>query len=124
MAENAWGPEKISGLVAQLTGFGVAELFVLDGPDGPRTEPGRVPALRPHGVGHLSMAWFLEHDAKSMREALAGIQEAVRVAPFGIGALVHNEGTSGILHVSGSQFPTAWAQAATWDPGWSSGPRP
>jgi beta-glucosidase len=127
LAENPWGHEDIPGLVsrltleqkvAQLTGFGVAELFVPDGPDGARTDPGRLPALRPHGVGHLSMAWFLGHDAESLREALAGIQEAVReVSPFGIGALVHNEGVNGFLHVSGSQFPTAWAQAATWDPG-------
>jgi beta-glucosidase len=29
---------------------------------------------------------------------------------------VHNEGINGFLHDSGSQFPTAWAQAATWDP--------
>ncbi|MEU4230626.1 glycoside hydrolase family 3 N-terminal domain-containing protein [Nonomuraea sp. NPDC026600] len=126
-----WGPEDISGLVskltleqkiAQLSGFSVAELFVRpsDGgaSTGPTPDPGLVATLRPHGVGHLSLAWFLGHDAESLREALAGIQEAVReTSPFGMGALVHNEGINGFLHVSGAQFPTAWAQAATWDPG-------
>ncbi|MEE1800690.1 glycoside hydrolase family 3 N-terminal domain-containing protein [Streptomyces sp. JV176] len=106
--------------VAQLTGFGVAELFVrrADGAAAaPTPDPSLVSALRPHGVGHLSMAWFLGHDAESLRRDLAAIQDAVReTSPFGIGALVHNEGISGFLHVSGSQFPTAWAQAATWDP--------
>ncbi|WKX06322.1 glycoside hydrolase family 3 protein [Streptomyces sp. NL15-2K] len=64
----------------------------------------------------MSLAWFLGHDAESLRRALADIQDAVRQAsPFGIGALVHNEGINGFLHASGSQFPTAWGQAATWD---------
>ncbi|SEQ00275.1 beta-glucosidase [Streptomyces sp. yr375] len=73
--------------------------------------------LRPHGVGHLSLAWFLGDDANSLREQLAAIQTVVReVSPFGIGALVHNKGINGFLHASGSQFPTSWAQAATWNP--------
>ncbi|MFD3377524.1 MULTISPECIES: glycoside hydrolase family 3 N-terminal domain-containing protein [unclassified Streptomyces] len=122
-------PEAVSGLVskltleqkiAQLTGFGVAEIFVrsVDGAaKAPTPDPSLISALRPHGVGHLSMAWFLGYDADSLRKDLASIQDAVReTSPFGIGALVHNEGISGFLHVSGSQFPTAWAQAATWDP--------
>ncbi|MEW1720304.1 glycoside hydrolase family 3 N-terminal domain-containing protein [Streptomyces sp. NPDC093109] len=128
MSTPSWGPEAISELVAkltleqkiaQLTGFGVAEIFVRGADDAaaPTPDPGLVPVLRPHGVGHLSMAWFLGYDAESLREDLANIQEAVReTSPFGIGALVHNEGINGFLHVSGSQFPTAWAQAATWDP--------
>ncbi|MGX9885535.1 glycoside hydrolase family 3 N-terminal domain-containing protein [Streptomyces sp. NPDC002276] len=125
----SWDREAVSGLVskltleqkiAQLTGFGVAEIFIRSA-DGaakaPVPDPSLVPVLRPHGVGHLSMAWFLGHDAESLRMDLARIQDAIReTSPFGIGALVHNEGISGFLHVSGSQFPTAWAQAATWDP--------
>lgn len=105
--------------IAQLTGMFVTDLF------GAPTEPGeafgiateRLPAIRPHGVGHLSMAWFLGSTAESLRSGLERIQAGVReVTPFGIGALVHNEGINGFLHDSGSQFPTAWAQAATWDP--------
>ncbi|SEQ01193.1 beta-glucosidase [Streptomyces sp. yr375] len=38
------------------------------------------------------------------------------MSPFGIGALVHNEGINGSLDACGSQFPTSWAQAATWQP--------
>ncbi|WP_194903914.1 glycoside hydrolase family 3 N-terminal domain-containing protein [Catenulispora rubra] len=105
--------------IAQLTGFSVAETFVqrAGGGRAPTPDPGLVPELRPHGVGHLSLAWFLGFDAESLRKDLAAIQDAVRdVSPFGIGALVHNEGINGFLHVSGSQFPTAWGQAATWDP--------
>ncbi|GAA3219765.1 glycoside hydrolase family 3 N-terminal domain-containing protein [Actinocorallia longicatena] len=122
------GPEEITDLVsrltleqkaAQLTGFSAAELIIRDGSTpGPLPDPSRIAALRPHGVGHLSLAWFLGWDATSLREALASIQEAVReVSPFGIGALVHNEGINGFLHAYAAQFPTAWAQAATWDPG-------
>ncbi|MGW1760121.1 glycoside hydrolase family 3 N-terminal domain-containing protein [Streptomyces mirabilis] len=130
MPTRSWDAEAISGLVskltlkqkiAQLTGFGVAEIFVRSAggaAQAPTPDPSLIPVLRPHGVGHLSMAWFLGHDAESLREDLASIQDAIReTSPFGIGALVHNEGISGFLHVSGSQFPTAWAQAATWDPG-------
>ena len=105
--------------VAQLTGMFVTDLF------GPPTEPGesfglhtgRLHTIRPHGVGHLSMAWFLGSTAKDLRSGIEHVQAGVReVTPFGIGALVHNEGINGFLHDSGTQFPTAWAQAATWDP--------
>ena len=105
--------------VAQLTGMFVTDLF------GPPTEPGesfglhtgRLHTIRPHGVGHLSMAWFLGSTAKDLRSGIERVQAGVReVTPFGIGALVHNEGINGFLHDSGTQFPTAWAQAATWDP--------
>lgn len=105
--------------IAQLTGMFVTDLFSAP------TEPGeafgiatdRLATIRPHGVGHLSMAWFLGGTAQSLRSGLERIQAGVReVTPFGIGALVHNEGINGFLHDSGSQFPTAWAQAATWDP--------
>jgi beta-xylosidase len=127
VASRSWGPDEIRRLVsrmtleqkaAQLGGLSVAELFAGARPEGsPRPDPGRVARLRPHGVGHLSLGWFLGHDAASLRGDVAAIQEAVREAsPFGIGALVHNEGISGFLHASAAQFPTAWAQAATWDP--------
>lgn len=84
---------------------------------GPETDPTKLAELRPHGVGHLAMAWFLGHDADSLRSAVAAVQEAVReVSPFGIGAVIHNEAVNGFMHASGAQFPTAWAQAATWQP--------
>ncbi|GCB42790.1 beta-glucosidase [Streptomyces sp. NL15-2K] len=83
----------------------------------PVVDPGKLAALRPHGLGHLAMAWFLGHDADSSRSVLAGVQEAVReVSPYGSGAMVHNDAVNGFMHVSGSQFPTAWAKAATWQP--------
>ncbi|MFI6374387.1 glycoside hydrolase family 3 N-terminal domain-containing protein [Streptomyces sp. NPDC050546] len=128
MATGAWTPEDIRRLVsrltleqkvAQLAGLSAADLFTQEPSDGggPTVDARRVADLRPHGVGHLSLAWFLGHDADSMRGLLAQIQFVVReVSPFGIGALVHNEGINGFLHASGSQFPTAWGQAATWDP--------
>jgi beta-xylosidase len=128
MKARSWGPGEIRRLVsqmsleqkaAQLAGLSVAELFAGGRKEGsPLPDPGRVARLRPHGVGHLSLGWFLGHDAESLRDDVAAIQEAVREASqFGIGALVHNEGISGFLHASAAQFPTAWAQAATWDPG-------
>ncbi|EFC83086.1 glycoside hydrolase family 3 N-terminal domain-containing protein [Parafrankia sp. EUN1f] len=133
-------PDLVSQLtleqkVAQLTGFAVTDLVVRPtspGPGagggagggagaenaGPAIDVDRLPALRPHGVGHLSLAWFLGHDAESLRSDLARVQAAVReVTPFGIGALIHFEAISGLLHSSGPQFPTSWAQAATWNPG-------
>ncbi|WP_223690691.1 glycoside hydrolase family 3 N-terminal domain-containing protein [Leifsonia poae] len=105
--------------VAQLTGMFVTDLF------GPPSAPGesfgiateRLHTIRPHGVGHLSMAWFLGSTAHDLRSGIDRVQAGVReVTPFGMGALVHNEGINGFLHDSGTQFPTAWAQAATWDP--------
>ncbi|WP_067819822.1 glycoside hydrolase family 3 N-terminal domain-containing protein, partial [Actinomadura kijaniata] len=33
-----------------------------------------------------------------------------------IGVLVHAEGVNGLVHPQGHQFPTAWGQAASWDP--------
>ncbi|CAI7976524.1 beta-glucosidase [Frankia sp. Hr75.2] len=129
MTRSTLSPGKVPDLVsrltldqkiAQLTGFAVTDLIVRgEGPRpaGPDIDVSRVPSLRPHGASHLSLSWFLGHDAASLRSALDRIQSAVRaVAPFGIGALAHNEAVNGFLHVSGSQFPTAWAQAATWDP--------
>ncbi|GAA4013759.1 glycoside hydrolase family 3 N-terminal domain-containing protein [Streptomyces plumbiresistens] len=107
--------------VAQLTGLSVMDLSDRKKPipegKGPETDLSRLAVLRPHGVGHLCMAWFLGHDADSLRSATAELQEAVReVSPFGIGAMIHNEAVNGFMHASGTQFPTAWAQAATWQP--------
>ncbi|UGQ11588.1 glycoside hydrolase family 3 C-terminal domain-containing protein [Yinghuangia sp. ASG 101] len=103
--------------VAQLGGLSLPGLVVFDPRTGPGLDTGRVAELCPHGVGHLSLAWFLGRDADSLRDALARVQEAVREAsPFGIGGLVHFEGINGFLHAAGEQFPTAWAQAATWEP--------
>jgi beta-glucosidase len=129
MATDGWGPDDIARLVsrltleqklAQLSGLNTPELLVLPGDEEsavPGIDTGRLKRLRPHGLGHLSLVWFLGGDADTMRALLEEIQEGVReVSPFGIGALVHNEGINGFLHASGHQFPTAWGQATTWDP--------
>ncbi|HSA48572.1 MAG TPA: glycoside hydrolase family 3 N-terminal domain-containing protein [Yinghuangia sp.] len=118
--------EAVAGLVARLTleqkvaqlgGLSLPSLVAFDPKTGPGLDTGRVAELCPHGIGHLSLAWFLGQDADSLRDALARVQEAVRAAsPFGIGGLVHFEGINGFLHAAGEQFPTAWAQAATWEP--------
>jgi beta-xylosidase len=126
MSTSSWGPDEITKLVSRLTleqkvaqiaGLNASDLFNRDPNAARLVEVDRIAALRPHGVGHISMAWFLGADADGLRDRLAEVQAAVRdVAPFGIGAMIHNEGVNGFLHASGSQFPTAWAQAATWDP--------
>ncbi|MET9830783.1 glycoside hydrolase family 3 N-terminal domain-containing protein [Streptomyces sp. NPDC006385] len=118
-------PDTITGLVgrltleqkvAQLGGLALPGLLA-HGAGGMELASGRVAELCPHGVGHLSLGWFLAQDGDSLRDALAEVQRAVReVSPFGIGGLVHFEGINGFLHAAGEQFPTAWAQAATWDP--------
>jgi len=103
--------------VAQLQGLFATELFVAT-PEIQGLDPARVAIVRPHGVGHISMAWFLAEKADELRSQLDAIQEHVReVSPFGIGAMVHFEAINGVVHDSGPQFPTAWAQAASWNPG-------
>lgn len=126
MSTLSWSPERVRDLaakltveqkIAQLTGLMVPTLYVTDGERAGTLDLDRVAASRPHGVGHLSLAWFLGRDAEQLRASLAAVQDAVReTSPFGMAALVHNEGINGFLHASGSQFPTAWAQAAAWDP--------
>ncbi|QFU92548.1 glycoside hydrolase family 3 N-terminal domain-containing protein [Amycolatopsis sp. YIM 10] len=77
----------------------------------------RIPEVRPHGAGHLSLAYQIATEPVELREKLGQIQEIVRdVSPFGIGVLVHGEAVSGLVHEAGSQFTTPWGQAATWDP--------
>ncbi|MEV0196733.1 glycoside hydrolase family 3 N-terminal domain-containing protein [Nonomuraea sp. NPDC050691] len=80
-------------------------------------EIGRLPRVRPHGVGHLSLGWQLDQDIEGLRRALAGFQEIAReVNPLGIGVLIHAEGVNGLVHPQGHQFATPWGQAASWDP--------
>jgi beta-glucosidase len=77
----------------------------------------RLPLVRPHGVGHLSLATQLDQDLDRLRDTLARLQEIAReLTPFGIGVLVHAEAINGLTHAQGHQFPTAWGQAASWDP--------
>lgn len=77
----------------------------------------RVSELRPHGVGHLSLAGQLAPHLEDLRTELKRFQDAAReVTPFGIEVLVHAEGISGLVHPQGHQFTTAWGQAATWNP--------
>ncbi|KND39649.1 glycoside hydrolase family 3 N-terminal domain-containing protein [Streptomyces acidiscabies] len=129
MTTGSWGPDDIARLVSRLTleqkvaqlgGLIAPEIFGRPEeatPHLPTIDTAKLKQLRPHGVGHLSLAWFIPGDADTLRTELAKIQDGVReLSPFGIGALVHNEGINGFLHATGSQFPTAWAQATTWDP--------
>ncbi|MFF5965133.1 glycoside hydrolase family 3 N-terminal domain-containing protein [Streptomyces collinus] len=77
----------------------------------------RLPLVRPHGVGHLSLGQQLTQDMVELRRDLAHFQDVQReLAPFGIGTLVHAEGVSGFVHPQGHQFTTPWGQAASWDP--------
>jgi beta-glucosidase len=102
--------------VAQLRGLFATELFVAL--PTPGLDPSRVSVIRPHGVGHISMAWFLSDEPDELRRQLDAVQQHVReTSPFGIGAMVHFEAINGVVHDSGPQFPTAWAQAASWNPG-------
>ncbi|XVQ15018.1 glycoside hydrolase family 3 N-terminal domain-containing protein [Spirillospora sp. CA-255316] len=122
----SWSEEDITKLVSRLTleqkvaQLGGAMLPALLRPDpeaGAVLDTGRLAERYPHGVGHLSLTWFVGHDADGLRSSLRTVQDAVRdLSPFGIGGLIHIEGINGFLHASGSQFPTAWAQAATWEP--------
>ncbi|MGC7101778.1 glycoside hydrolase family 3 N-terminal domain-containing protein [Amycolatopsis lurida] len=104
--------------IAQLQGLSVYDLGLVDqAATGRSWDFGRLPELRPHGVGHLSMVWLLDPDPAVFQQLVAELQERAReLSPFGIGALVHGEGVNGFLHESGTQFPTAWAQAATFAP--------
>jgi beta-xylosidase len=80
-------------------------------------ELSRIPEVRPHGAGHLSLAYQLATEPDELRKVLREIQDIVRdISPFGIGVLVHGEAVSGLVHEAGSQFTTPWGQAATWDP--------
>lgn len=77
----------------------------------------RLPLVRPHGVGHLSLGWQLNQDIDQLRSDLAHFQEVAReLNPFGIGVLIHAEGVNGLVHAQGYQFTTPWGQAASWDP--------
>ncbi|MBC9822881.1 glycoside hydrolase family 3 N-terminal domain-containing protein [Terrabacter sp. MAHUQ-38] len=77
----------------------------------------RLPLVRPHGVGHLSLGQQFTPDLAELRRALERFQDVARdLSPFGIGVLVHAEGVSGFVHPQGYQFTTPWGQAATWDP--------
>jgi beta-glucosidase len=80
----------------------------------------RLPIVRPHGVGHLSLGQQLNADMDGLRRDIAHLQDVAReVTPFGIGVLVHAEGVSGFVHPQGYQFTTPWGQAASWDPAMS-----
>ncbi|HWU07050.1 MAG TPA: glycoside hydrolase family 3 N-terminal domain-containing protein, partial [Streptomyces sp.] len=115
--------------IAQLNGMILPALFSV------RQEPGvdlsteegrkaaffvdidRIADLRPHGLGHLSLAWMLPLPADGLRRVFTDVQAKAReVSRFGIGTLIHAEGLNGLVHGTGIQFPTAWAQAATWMP--------
>ncbi|MFI8194077.1 beta-glucosidase [Streptomyces sp. NPDC085946] len=116
--------------IAQLHGMILPALFSVRKDPGIdlTTEEGRKAAffvdtdkiadLRPHGLGHLSLAWMLPLPSDGLRRVFADVQAKAReVSRFGIGVLIHAEGLNGLVHGTGIQFPTAWAQAATWMPG-------
>lgn len=119
-------PDQIRGRltldekVAQLAGIRATDLLAPPHPGSDALfsfDIARLSTLRPHGLGHLSMAWFAGTSRERLRDDLSVVQaEIERSAPFGIGALVHFEAISGVVHRAAPQFPTAWAQAASWDP--------
>lgn len=108
--------------VAQLHGISIFDLIDPNTTDQESStmasfDLSRIEQLCPHGVGHVSLTWLLNPDFAGFTQDLVQLQEhAKATSPFGIGALIHGEGINGFLHAQGFQFPTAWAQAATWDP--------
>jgi beta-glucosidase len=106
--------------VAQLTGIRLTDLLAPPSPGSGALfglDVNRLAELRPRGVGHLSMAWFAGTTREQLRSDIRAIQaEVSERAPFGIGALVHFEAINGVVHRAAPQFPTAWAQAAAWNP--------
>ncbi|WP_064857243.1 glycoside hydrolase family 3 protein [Mycolicibacterium mucogenicum] len=113
--------------IAQLQGLSPYELIAQTAPTeipddldlsvGIPYDLSRVAAVRPHGVGHLSLAWTLNPDLDRLRCDLDRFREYAReVNPLGIGTLVHAEAVSGLVHEQADQFPTPWGQAATWNP--------
>ena len=109
--------------IAQLTGMLLPSLYdftppTADSPGGLRVATDKLADLRPHGLGHLSLAWFHRAPEEEYRQVLADIQSAAQeVSRFGIGTLIHAEGVNGLTHGTGIPYPTAWAQASTWMPG-------
>ncbi|MET0861975.1 MAG: glycoside hydrolase family 3 N-terminal domain-containing protein [Microbacterium sp.] len=106
--------------IAQLTGVTMTDLLAppVEGSDAAFSfDLARLATLRPHGAGHISMAWFAGSSRERLRDDMNAVQAAIAEnAPFGIGALVHFEAISGVTHRAAPQFPTAWAQAAAWNP--------
>ncbi|MDR0849186.1 MAG: glycoside hydrolase family 3 C-terminal domain-containing protein [Propionibacteriaceae bacterium] len=108
--------------IAQLTGLILPALYDFSAasptsPGGLRVAPEKLVELRPHGLGHLSLAWFHRAPEQEYRDVLDSIQKAAReVSRFGIGVLIHAEGINGLVHGTGIPYPTAWAQATTWMP--------
>jgi beta-glucosidase len=109
--------------IAQLTGFIMPYLYSYADPakgaaGGMSIDAGKLAQLRPHGLGHLSLAWFHKAGEDDYRAVLKSVQDKAReISRFGIGVLIHAEGISGLVHGTGIPFPTAWAQAAAWMPG-------
>ncbi|WP_437773440.1 glycoside hydrolase family 3 N-terminal domain-containing protein [Arthrobacter sp. KNU40] len=108
--------------MAQLSGMMLPSLYDFRppteaSPSGLHIATEKLAELRPHGLGHLSLAWFHRAPEDEYRDVLNSIQTAAReVSRFGIGALIHAEGINGLVHGTGIPYPTAWAQAATWMP--------
>ena len=116
------GKLTVDEKVAQVTGMLLPSLYdftppTADSPGGLRVATEKLAELRPHGLGHLSLAWFHRADEEDYRDVLASIQRAAQeVSRFGIGTLIHAEGINGLTHGTGIPYPTAWAQASTWMP--------
>lgn len=99
--------------VAQLGGLFP---FVLFGPDG--LDPEKAGSQLQHGLGHLSgLTNMMPTSAASLVPLVNAVQRyLVEQTRLGIPALGHSEALSGLLHSEASNFPTAIALAATWDP--------
>ncbi|MFI9761337.1 glycoside hydrolase family 3 N-terminal domain-containing protein [Streptomyces sp. NPDC051963] len=71
-----------------------------------------------HGIGHISaMGNFAHKTPVQLAATTNAIQRyLVERTRLGIPAIVHNEALNGLMAAHFTQFPTAIAQAATWNP--------
>ncbi|MDX6369046.1 MAG: beta-xylosidase, partial [Gaiellaceae bacterium] len=74
--------------IAQLTAITLTDLLAPPLPGSAAQfsfDVARLGTLRPHGVGHLSMAWFAGSSRERLRDDLQAVQtEIMKSAPLGI----------------------------------------
>ncbi|WP_067819813.1 glycoside hydrolase family 3 N-terminal domain-containing protein [Actinomadura kijaniata] len=73
--------------------------------------------LAPDGMGHLGLGWTLCPDLDAMADFISTLQKALaETSRIPIPALVHLEALNGAVIPGAPAYPTAVAQAATWNP--------
>jgi beta-xylosidase len=78
---------------------------------------GYVADLAPHGLGHLGLAQTLRPDLSSLADLISMLQETLaETSRIPIPALIHLEALNGVVMPGEPTYPTAIAQAATWNP--------